>query len=517
MPYAIYLRKSRADVEAESHGEGETLARHEKTLLELARKMKLPITEIYREIVSGETIDARPEVRRLLTAVEQKEYEGVLVMDADRLARGDSVDQGIISRAFRLSGTKIITPRKVYDPNSEFDEEYFEFELFMARREYKIINRRIQRGRIASVNEGRYIGSVAPYGYDRIKIKGGKGYTLQINSEADTVRYVFSQYLNGSGASIIANSLDDMGIPTRSGKPWSKATVIDMLKNPVYIGKIRWSYRKDIKQSVNGQVVTIRKSTDDYILVDGLHEPIISQADFESVQKKLSENKKKPVRSSDVLQNPFTGLIYCKKCGSKMTRLAPNPRNKYDTIKCTNRKCDCVSAPIFLVEQSVIESLQKWLASYIMRIEQSEVQSVQSDESVKQSIEDLNAEIGKITIQINSTYDLLEQGVYTKEVFTQRNKVLSERKEEIEARISRLNRSLIKMQNDRKARQEIIPQIRHAIAAYSTCSSAEEKNILLKSVLNRIEYSKSEPNRRGHLDNANFLVEVFPKLSEDLF
>lgn len=516
MPYAIYLRKSRADVEAESHGEGETLARHEKTLLDLARKMELPISEIYREIVSGETIDARPEVQRLLADVEKKEYDGVLVMDADRLARGDSVDQGIISRAFRLSGTKIITPRKVYDPNSEFDEEYFEFELFMARREYKIINRRIQRGRIASVNEGRYVGSVAPYGYDRVKIKGGKGYTLQPNGESDTVKYVFSQYLNGSGATVIANNLDDMGVPTRSGGAWSKATVIDMLKNPVYIGKIRWSYRKDIKQSVNGKLVTVRRSNDDYILVDGMHDSIISQEDFEAVQKKLSENKKKPVRSSDVLQNPFTGLIYCKKCGSKMTRLGKNTRNKYDTIKCTNRKCECVSAPIFLVEQSVLESLQKWLASYIMRVEQGEVQSVQSDENIKQSLEDLNAEIGKINIQINNTYDLLEQGVYTKEIFTQRNKILSERKDEIEVRISRLNRSLIKMRNDRQAKQEIIPQIRHVIAAYWNCTSAEEKNNLLKSVLIRIEYSKAEPNRKGHLDNANFEVYVFPKVSEDL-
>lgn len=199
-----------------------------------------------------------------------------------------------------------------------------------------------------------------------------------------------------------------------------------------------------------------------------------------------------------------------------MTRLGKNNRNKYDTIKCTNRKCDCVSAPIFLVEQSVLESLQKWLASYIVQIEQSEVESHQSDEIVKLSIEDLNAKIERFNLQINRTYDLLEQGIYTTEVFTQRHKALSERKEEIETRISRLNRSLIKMQNERKVRQEIIPQIRHVIAAYWTCSSAEEKNILLKSVLNRIEYSKSEPNRRGHLDNANFTVGVFPKTPGDL-
>jgi hypothetical protein len=60
--YAIYLRKSRADTEAEARGEMETLARHEKQLTELAHKMKLPIDKIYKEIVSGETIAARPVI-----------------------------------------------------------------------------------------------------------------------------------------------------------------------------------------------------------------------------------------------------------------------------------------------------------------------------------------------------------------------------------------------------------------------------------------------------------------------
>ena len=63
--YAIYLRKSRADAETEARGEGETLARHEKMLLDLAEKMGIKIDKIYREIVSGETIEARPEIQKL--------------------------------------------------------------------------------------------------------------------------------------------------------------------------------------------------------------------------------------------------------------------------------------------------------------------------------------------------------------------------------------------------------------------------------------------------------------------
>lgn len=81
MQYLIYLRKSRADQEAELRGEGETLARHEKALLELARRQHLPIADIYREVVSGETIASRPMMQQLLSEVEQGVWDGVLVME----------------------------------------------------------------------------------------------------------------------------------------------------------------------------------------------------------------------------------------------------------------------------------------------------------------------------------------------------------------------------------------------------------------------------------------------------
>ena len=100
--YCIYLRKSRADLEAEMHGEGETLKRHQDILLALAKKMNLSIGKIYSEIVSGETIAARPVMQQLLSEVEQGLWDGVLVMEVERLARGDTVDQGIVAQTFSV-------------------------------------------------------------------------------------------------------------------------------------------------------------------------------------------------------------------------------------------------------------------------------------------------------------------------------------------------------------------------------------------------------------------------------
>ena len=81
--YALYLRKSRADLEAEAKGEGETLARHEKMLIELARRYGFSIGKIYREIVSGESIESRPVVQELLRDVESGRWKGVLVVEVE--------------------------------------------------------------------------------------------------------------------------------------------------------------------------------------------------------------------------------------------------------------------------------------------------------------------------------------------------------------------------------------------------------------------------------------------------
>lgn len=201
MQYCIYLRKSRKDMDAEAHGEGETLARHERLLLEVAKRGGYNVTQIYREVVSGETIAARPVMQKLLQEVEEGVWSGVLVVEVERLARGDTIDQGIMAQTFKYSGTKIITPMKVYDPENEFDEEYFEFGLFMSRREYKTINRRLQRGRLASVKEGKYIATYAPYGYEKVRIKNDKGFTLKpVENYAAVVRLIFELYVNGETA-----------------------------------------------------------------------------------------------------------------------------------------------------------------------------------------------------------------------------------------------------------------------------------------------------------------------------
>ena len=253
--YCAYLRKSRADRDAELRGEEETLARHKRILTELSEKMQKPISRFYSEVVSGDTISDRPAVQELLSDVESGMWTGVFVVEVERLARGNTRDQGIVADTFKYSNTTIITPAKTYDPNNEFDEEYFEFGLFMSRREYQTIKRRLQRGRIASVQEGNFVGGSAPYGYRRVKLS--KGYSLEVIPEqAKIVQQIFEWYCHGEqnpdgsfhhlGTDAIAARLDSLGIKPVTKDKWSKSTIQDMLKNPTYTEIGRASCRERV-------------------------------------------------------------------------------------------------------------------------------------------------------------------------------------------------------------------------------------------------------------------------------
>ena len=208
------------------HGEGETLARHEHTLLSVAKRQNLIIGAIYREVVSGETIADRPVIQQVLHEVESGLWDGVLVMEVERLARGDTIDQGMVQRAFQYSNTLIITPLKTYNPANEFDQEYFEFGLFMSRREYKTIKRRMQAGRYAAVQEGKWPFNSAPYGWDRKKLESEKGWTLILNeTEAPVVKLIFSLFTGSDrvGVTFIVHHLNDRGIKPRNGENGQRA------------------------------------------------------------------------------------------------------------------------------------------------------------------------------------------------------------------------------------------------------------------------------------------------------
>lgn len=525
MAYCLYVRKSRADAEAEARGEGETLSRHINTLLELAKRRRLNITQIHKEIVSGESIAARPVMQQLLSEVEQGMWDGVLVMEVERLARGDTVDQGIVAQTFKFSDTKIITPLKDYDPNNEFDEEYFEFGLFMSRREYKTINRRLQRGREASIREGKWVNSSAPYGYEKIKIPNDKGYTLAPKQgEAEIIQMIFELYTKGElqedgsykrlGVSLIVRRLNDLKIKPIKAEHWAIATIRDMLRNPVYIGKVRWNWRKEEKKMIDGQIVKTRprKSSDEYILVDGLYPGLIPEETFNKAQELLSENPPRPIGERNTVKNPLAGLIVCAKCGHKMVR-RPYGNRQPETLICHDTACDNVSSQLAFVEKRVLDALQDWLIKYRVQWETGH----KSDESntaialKETALKRLEIDFQTLQKQLDNTHDFLEQGIYTPTQFIERSRKLTDKIQQNEADQKAIREELHEEQEREIGRIHIIPKIERVLEIYDTLPDAKSKNDVLKEVLEKVTYRKDH-NGRWHGSPDDFDLVVFPRM-----
>lgn len=526
-PYYIYLRKSRTDREAELHGEGETLARHEKVLLEFARRNQMQVSKVFREIVSGETIAARPQMQALLLDVEQGLCEGVLVMEIERLARGDTKDQGIVAEAFKYGNVKIVTPMKTYDPANEFDEEYFEFGLFMSRREYKTINRRIQRGRIASVKEGKFISSIAPYGYDKVPIENDKGYTLMINpKEAEVIRMIFNLYTAGImqpdgtcrrlSTAAICHKLDLLHLKPQIKDHWSPSSIRDILKNPVYTGSIRWAYRKEMRILKNGMIERHRTTSNDYIQCKGLHEAIISQEIFDTAQKRMQSNRKSPTKCSNLLKNPLAGIIICGKCNTPMTRLAPNKKTNYAFIKCPNRDCDNISAPLDLLEKQLLAALDYWLQNCVLNLNHRNNPTYGGNELhfLKNSIDELKKEQTALDKQLDLTYSYLEREIYTEVEFQKRKSFISSQINALRSDLSTLQfeyEQLLCIPHS--SSPEAIRQTKYSfVDIYWLLESVTGKNQLLKAVLEKVEYLKTERNKRGEKSRANFQLTIYPKI-----
>ena len=97
-----------------------------------------------------------------------------------------------------------------------------------------------------------------------------------------------------------------MKIPTRKGGDWTDSTIRDILSNPVYIGKIRWNARPQIKRMINGEMVKERPRAEDPIIVDGLHPAIIDEETFYLAQKYLAENPSLPIPTRYKVKNPLS-------------------------------------------------------------------------------------------------------------------------------------------------------------------------------------------------------------------
>ena len=211
------------------------------------------------------------------------------------------------------------------------------------------------------------------------------------------------------------------------------------------------------------------------------------------------------------------GLVICAKCGKKMKRRSYSKFGKEPTLYCSNTKCDNVSSKFHYVEEKVLEGLKKWLEQYRFDY-QGQLEKINHNrlKSIQETIDSLEAEAKKENDKLLSIFNFLEDGTYTKEMFKESSKAVSQNVNRINNSIEEYKIKLEQEKNVDKERDVIVPKIKNFLDIYDLLQTPEEKNSLLKTILSQVTYLKMEKSIRKDSDPTNFIINLYPKINYKL-
>lgn len=480
---SIYLRKSRAE---EHMNLEETLARHKTALLDYAAKYGYLVdpADIYEEVVSGESLFARPQMLRLMEAVSAGKYEAVLCMDMQRLGRGGMYDQGFILDTFKASETLIVTPERIYDLTKEMDEQAAEMETFLSRGEYRMITKRLRRGTLQSVQNGAYMAN-PPFGYRKIRV--GRLSTLEIvPEEAECVRQIFQMYADGNGCTRIEQAVNAMGYHGRRGSRFNRNTIRLILDNPVYIGKIRWNKTSTIKTGIGADRTkkVVYNPPDKIQLIDGHHPAIVSQELWDAVQARR-QSRYFYVDNKHVA-SPLAGMVHCAKCGRRMNMQGKNKGVPY--LLCPTKGCTA-GAKFEFVEQAVLRQLAEMAKGLEVEIQSATVPDTTGLQEIQEKIQ---GQLVKLESRRNRLYTLLEDGTYSRSLFAERMQVLTSEEERLKEAAAAVEEDIRAALSHNKEKQ--LEHIQTVLAHYQDSSLSGRKE-LLQSIIQDVRYTKEKKTK----------------------
>lgn len=496
----MYLRKSRTDDPALTVEE--VLSKHEQMLDEWVERnfpdsgRRIPEENRYREIVSGETIESRPKVQELLRRIESPRVKAVLIVEPQRLSRGDLEDIGRLVKLLRYSNTIVITLQYTYDLRDERDRDMFERELKRGNEFLEYQKRIMGNGRLLSVQNGNFIGQKAPYGYRKTIIKEGKRkcHTLEPDPErAPIVKMIFEMYAAGSSAHEIARTLKTMGIATADGGNWTASSIKPILSNDHYIGMVHWNRRKTIKVVEDGEIIATRPRSNDFLVYPGKHPAIIEKELWDAVQAVRGTHP--PVKDRAKQVNPFAGILYCQ-CGSRMLR-QQHVRNGVERcaprLVCYNQTvCGTASCSVPEFTEAVIDAMEQAIENFRLRLEDPAPDDSYLQKQLITKLEKRLEELDNLEI---AQWEKYTQEGMPKHIFDRLNeKVIRERDE-----------TVLALKTAKETASESVDYAQKYETFTATVkslkdpnASVKEKNQLIKLCIEKITYNrkKKETNNR---------------------
>jgi len=305
---AIYTRVS-TDNQAEKEFSS-CEAQEQKIKSFIASQNDWQVFKVYSDAgYSGATTD-RPALQLLLSDLKKEKIDIVFVYKIDRLTRSPKDFYQLIE-FFEQAKIDFISITERFDTSTPVGRLLRNIMLTFSQFERELTSERTKDKMLERAKRGLANGGLTPYGYRRENKK-----LIPYPEEVEEIKSIFDTYLETGSLSEVYQMAKDQQIKNKRGKNFSKTTLSHILRNVVYIGKVR--FNDEIYQ--------------------GEHEPIISEEIFTLAQK-IHKNKRKNFR---VYKNfLFGGLIKCEKCGSKMTpsftnKKSENKLKRYYYYRCTS-------------------------------------------------------------------------------------------------------------------------------------------------------------------------------------
>ena len=451
-----------------------------KTVRDFAKQRGylIPKEYIFRDDgISGRNASKRPEFNRMIATAKTSPtpFSAIMVWKFSRFARNQ--EEAIFYKGMlKKRGIDVISTSEpiIEGPFGSLIERIIEW-----FDEYYSINlsTEVKRGMTEKVSRGGAV-SIPAFGYDIVD----KKYIIN-NTTAPIIRRIYSDYLGGKGCSVIARELNDMGIRTSRGNLWENRTVEYILYNPVYIGKIRWNPKRRTRRNYNDK---------DIMIVDGQHQPIISEEMFNMVQDKLAEDKKTNQKYVTDRKNGkdymLRGLVKCSSCGA--------------TLSFGGNGLQCINYLHSRCNESHYISLNKINQMFLLGLSQAfktgNLNIVERKNlEIEEEVIDIDMLIEKENKKLQRVKEAYEDGVYNLSEFKQS-------KEKIQKQITNLLSQKKPTEsksedNIEVAKQKLIKQHKNTIEQLTSNTLTEkEKNTLLKSFVEKVVF-----------DRKNSSLEVF--------
>jgi len=424
----IYARISREDDKNIS----ESITNQIEFLERIVLENGWSLVDVYADDgISGTTFD-RNDFNRLISDIEKGRIDLVITKDLSRLGR-DYIQTGYyLEKYFPTMNVRYIAVNDGFDTfNENSNSDLMPFKSVFNDMYAKDISKKVRTALKTKQHNGSFLGTVAPYGYNKSPYEKGKLVIDPISSVY--VHRIFREYLSGVSLKHLAGSLSKDGIPTPSGYRdikntqklfagvWSDKTVRWILKNEAYIGHTIQNKKRIISYKLQKQV-DVPKS--DWIKVENTHEPIISLQDFNLVQQILAKRSYQPKNGNIHL---FTGFTYCGQCGAPVAHSNQHTKGKF-YIVCSSIKrykglnlCDASYLREEHLKECVLSVLRNIAKKYIdTGILSEDITTDINDESFQnhqKAIKDIQKKIDDMQVISMNLYKDKIAGIITNDMF----------------------------------------------------------------------------------------------------